>query len=175
MRKLAPLFAAAALAAAGCGGGGSREHAAATGTGATPSPPTSPAAPTETSTSTTAKPAPPRTQRAPATKGNELKVTAVYKCNGRRLRGLSSIGPVSVKPKFVKPGQSFAVIITDPSARVADVSLTGVSTQPIMASAKPVGGRLTATLRVPPGASCGNKLVTVEGDVSAQAYVGVGS
>jgi hypothetical protein len=80
---------------------------------------------------------------------------------------------VRVKPGVVKPGQSFAVTITDPSAKVAIVSLTGVSTNPIQSNATEQGGKLTATLKMPGYATCGNKLLEVEGDLSAEAYVGV--
>jgi hypothetical protein len=102
-----------------------------------------------------------------------LKVGGRYTCGGKPLKTLSAAGPVVVKPKVVKPGQSFAVTITDPSAKVALVSLTGVATKPIQSSAKEQGGRLTATLKMPSYATCGNKLIEVEGDLSAEAYVGV--
>jgi hypothetical protein len=80
---------------------------------------------------------------------------------------------VAVKPKVVKPGQSFAVTITDPSAKVAVVSLAGVAAKPIQSNATEQNGKLTATLRMPGYASCGNKLLEIEGDLSAEAYVGV--
>jgi hypothetical protein len=57
--------------------------------------------------------------------------------------------------------------------KTADVSLTGVASKPILAQGREQGGRLTATLEMPGYASCGNKLLEVEGDVSAEAYVGV--
>ena len=102
-----------------------------------------------------------------------LRVGSAYTCKGQRLKALSAAGPVAVKPKVVKPGESFAVTITDPRAKVALVSLTGVSTKPIQSNASEQGGKLTATLKMPGYASCGNKLIEVEGDLSAEAYVGV--
>jgi hypothetical protein len=53
------------------------------------------------------------------------------------------------------------------------VSLAGASSQPLFVMARRSGGRLTARLRMPSGATCGNKLLSVEGDVSAEAYVAV--
>jgi len=73
----------------------------------------------------------------------------------------------------VKPGQTFAVTVTDPSAKVALVSLAGVAPKPIQSSASEHNGKLSATLKMPSYATCGNKLLEVEGDVSAEAYVGV--
>jgi hypothetical protein len=101
-------------------------------------------------------------------------VGASYKCNGKPLKAINADGPVRLDPAIVKPGQSFAVTITDPSAKVALVNLAGVAPKPIQSNATEQGGKLTATLKMPGYASCGNTLVTVEGDVSAQAYVGVG-
>jgi hypothetical protein len=96
-----------------------------------------------------------------------------YTCKGKPLKELSAGGPVVLKPKVVKPGQSFAVTITDPNAKVALVSLAGVAPKPIQSNAKEQGGKLTAILKMPSYATCGNKLIEVEGDLSAQAYVGV--
>jgi hypothetical protein len=73
----------------------------------------------------------------------------------------------------VKPGQSFTVTVTDRSAKVARVTLTGVAATPITADAAGADGGLAARLRMPGDAACGNKLLEVEGDVSAEAYVGV--
>ena len=98
-----------------------------------------------------------------------------YKCHGRPLKAIKADGPLKLDPSIVKPGQSFSVTITDPRAKVALVNLAGVAPKPIQANATEQSGKLTATLKMPGYASCGNKLVTVEGDVSAQAYVGVGS
>jgi hypothetical protein len=53
------------------------------------------------------------------------------------------------------------------------VQLAGVTDVPIRAPARPIGGRLRATIRMPARADCGNKLITVEGDVAGEAYVGV--
>lgn len=96
-----------------------------------------------------------------------------YTCRGQRLKTLSAAGPAKVQPKVVKPGQPFTVTITDTSAKVALVSLTGVAPKPIQAQAKEQGGKLAATLKMPGYATCGNKLVEIEGDLSAEAYVGV--
>jgi glucose/arabinose dehydrogenase len=145
------------LALAGCGGGGAK-HAS-----------TAPPAETEAVTTHTQKAAEPK-RPTPKPKKNELHTTVTYRCNGERLRAIEATGPVKVEPAFVKPGESFTVTITDPSAKQATVSLTGVANNPIQADAH----NRRATLTVPAGASCGNKLLTVEGDVSAQAYVGVG-
>jgi hypothetical protein len=65
------------------------------------------------------------------------------------------------------------VTITDPSAKVAIVSLAGVAPKPIQQNASEQGGKLTATLKMPGYATCGNKLLEIEGDLSAEAYVGV--
>ena len=102
-----------------------------------------------------------------------LKVGARYTCAGKPLKALSAQGPVVVKPKVVKPGQSFAVTITDPSAKVAIVSLAGVAPKPIQQNASEQSGKLTAMLTMPGYATCGNKLLEIEGDLSAEAYVGV--
>ena len=96
-----------------------------------------------------------------------------YACGGEELRALSSTGPVRLDPRVVRRGQSFTVTITEPAADLAVANLTGVSERPISVEAQPSSGRLRATLRMPADAPCGNKLVTVEGDVSAEAYVGV--
>ena len=68
---------------------------------------------------------------------------------------------------------AFTVTVTDRSVKVADVSLTGVSSTPITAHGVGADDGLAARLRMPRSASCGNKLLEVEGDVSAEAYVGV--
>jgi hypothetical protein len=86
---------------------------------------------------------------------------------------LSASGPVKVDPAVVKPGQSFTVTVTDRSVKVADVSLTGVSTTPIVAHGVAADDGMVARLKMPAGASCGNKLLEIEGDLSAEAYVGV--
>jgi hypothetical protein len=48
-----------------------------------------------------------------------------------------------------------------------------VAAKPIQVQAKEQGGKLAATLKMPGYASCGNKLLEIEGDLSAEAYVGV--
>jgi hypothetical protein len=57
--------------------------------------------------------------------------------------------------------------------KVAVVTLTGVARKPIQVDAHEQQGRLTARLEMPGYAECGNKLLEVEGDLSAEAYVGV--
>lgn len=153
------------LTFAGCGGGGDKRAASTAQT-----PPQTAAVTTTTETQTQSESHERALKPKPRAKKNELRTTVSYKCNGEKLRALGATGPVHVKPKFVKPGQRFTVTITDANVRQATVSLTGVSNDPIQADAT----NRTATLTVPATASCGNKLVTVEGDVSAQAYVGVG-
>jgi hypothetical protein len=159
---------------AGCGGGGKSGTA---GTPATTTPAASqvPTATPPAPTATTGTP-PTHHRRRPQPLEDStlpLKVGARYTCAGKRLKALSAQGPVVVKPTIVKPGQSFAVTITDPSAKVAIVSLAGVAPKPIQQNASERGGRLTATLKMPGYATCGNKLLEIEGDLSAEAYVGV--
>lgn len=89
------------------------------------------------------------------------------------LRALKPQGAVRIEPNPVDAGATFQVVIGDPRAEVAVASLAGVSDEPIRAEARRQGGRLVATLVMPASASCGNKLVTVEGDLAAQAYVAV--
>lgn len=166
------LFIAALLA--GCGGGG---KSGTTGTTATTTPATrhQPAATHESPTATTNTPPTHHRRRPQPLQDSKrpLKVGAHYTCAGKPLKALSAQGPVVVKPKVVKPGQSFAVTVTDPSARVAIVSLAGVAPKPIQQNASEQGGKLTATLKMPGYATCGNKLLEIEGDLSAEAYVGV--
>jgi hypothetical protein len=153
---------------AGCGGG----HKGASGTTTAPPTPSAPKAPTATTnTPPTAERTTPQPLTSPSTQ--PLKVGSGYTCNGKPLKTISAAGPVKVSPRVVKPGQSFAVTITDPSAKVAVVSLAGVAAKPIQSNAKEQGGRLTATLKMPGYATCGNKLLEIEGDLSAEAYVGV--
>ena len=158
---------------AGCGGGSSTQKTTAS---APPSSnPRSPISSAPQPTATTNTP-PPKHRKKPQPLEDSklpLKVGARYTCQGKPLKTLSAPGPVRVKPGVVKPGQSFAVTITDPSAKVAIVSLTGVSTRPIQSNATEQGGKLMATLKMPGYATCGNKLLEVEGDLSAEAYVGV--
>jgi hypothetical protein len=80
---------------------------------------------------------------------------------------------VKVQPEIVKPGQAFTVTVTDKSVKVAVVTLTGVATKPIQVEGHQQDGQVTAKLSMPGYASCGNKLLEVEGDLSAEAYVGV--
>lgn len=159
---------------AGCGGGKSGTTTTAPPVASVPSttPATVPTATTNTpptATRTTPEPVP---DAAPSPT-TPLKVGSSYTCGGKPLKGIESADAVKVKPKVVKPGQSFQVFITDPKVKVATVSLTGVSNVPIQANAKEVAGEMAATLKMPSHAGCGNKLIEVEGDISAEAYVGV--
>jgi hypothetical protein len=158
---------------AGCGGGSSKTTTVGTTVPATTHPPPATSSPEPTATTGIPpkhhrkKPQPLEDSKSP------LKVGGRYTCNGKPLKTLTAAGPVAVKPKVVKPGQSFAVTITDPSAKVAIVSLAGVAPKPIQQNASEQSGKLTATLKMPGYATCGNKLLEVEGDLSAEAYVGV--
>jgi hypothetical protein len=159
---------------AGCGGGHKQSTTSAPRTsnvGSQTSAATVPTATTNTPPTATRTAPEPVPDAAPDTA--PLKVGSSYTCGGKPLKGIESADPVTVKPKFVKPGQSFQVTVTDPKVKVATVSLTGVSNVPIQSNAKDVGGRLAAVLKMPAHASCGNKLIEVEGDISAEAYVGV--
>ena len=159
---------------AGCGGGSSTQTSAA---GGASSPETRhPIPDTQKQPTATTNTPPPKHRKKPQPLEDSkqpLKVGARYTCQGKPLKTLSAPGPVRVKPGVVKPGQSFAVTITDPSVKVALVSLTGVATKPIQSNATEQGGELTATLKMPGYATCGNKLLEIEGDLSAEAYVGV--
>jgi hypothetical protein len=176
LARAAVLPAAAAIALAGCGGGSSGNTATAPSQGTEPA--TTPTTPAQQPTATTGVP-PKHHRKKPQpleTGGSStapLRVTSRYTCNGKPLRAIAADGPVKVRPAIVKPGQTFAVVVTDPSAKVALVSLAGVAPKPIQSNASARSGRLTATLRMPSYATCGNKLLEVEGDVSAEAYVGV--
>jgi hypothetical protein len=157
---------------AGCGGGsGSTNTVATTAPATSPPPPATQPEPTATTgtppTHHRKKPQPLEDSKLP------LKVGARYTCKGKPLKALAAQGPVVVKPKVVKPGQSFAVTITDPTAKEAIVSLAGVAPKPIQSNASEQNGKLTATLKMPRYATCGNKLLEIEGDLSAEAYVGV--
>src|SRR5207302_8811525 len=173
MRRAAAVACVAALAA-GCGGGAGKKRATA--------PPAQEPAPMSVPgtsprpTATTNTPRPKHRTRPQPLGGSStapLSVTSPYRCHGRPLKALSAAGPVDVRPAIVKSGQSFTVTVTDKSAKVAVVSLAGVAPKPIQASATIRGGRLAAPLKMPSYASCGNKLLEVEGDVSAEAYVRV--
>ncbi len=176
--KAAATAALIAAVFAGCGGGGSTKTAASAPATTPPAsalpPPTSAPSPTAT---TNTPPTHHRKKPQPLNTSSSapLHVGASYKCQGKPLKAIKADGPVKLDPSVVKPGQSFTVTITDRSAKVALVNLAGVAPKPIQANATEQGGKLRATLKMPGYASCGNKLVTVEGDVSAQAYVGVGS
>ena len=165
------LLIAAVLAGCGGGGSGTTSTVGATSPATRPPPPATSQSPTATTntppTHHRRRPQPLEDSKLP------LKVGARYTCAGKPLKALSAQGPVVVKPNVVKPGQSFAVTITDPSAKVAIVSLAGVAPKPIQQNASEQGGKLTATLKMPGYATCGNKLLEVEGDLSAEAYVGV--
>lgn len=168
------LFIAAVLA--GCGGGGSTQStpttAAVTGTSDL-RPPTSTVPTATTNTPPTAHRTTPQPTPDAAPSTQPLKVGSSYTCGGKPLRGIESADAVKVKPRVVKPGQSFEVFITNPNVKVAQVSLAGVSTKPIESTATERAGELVATLKMPAGAACGNKLIEIEGDISAEAYVGV--
>lgn len=123
--------------------------------------------PAETSTDTAGGREPSADRTAPEPVGD------VYTCRGEELRTLPSERPVEVEPEVVEPGDGFSVTIAEPSARVAIVSLTGVTTEPIVVRAQPADEGLVAALTMPESADCGNKLLTVEGDVSAEASVAV--
>jgi len=156
-----------ALLAVGCGGGGK-------GSPAQPSTTVAQSAPPVTTTITLSTATTRRVETHSTTAHSSvLKPTSAYTCKGRPLRALSSDGPVKVDPPVVKPGQSFVVLVTDRSAKVAQVTLTGVSATPIVANGVGADGGLAARLKMPAGASCGNKLLEIEGDLSAEAYVGV--
>jgi hypothetical protein len=114
-----------------------------------------------------------RKQRPKASRPPSQPRSKPYRCAAKELRALEPTGPVRIDPNPVDAGARFDVVVIDPSAQVAVVSLAGVSDEPIRADAEKRGVALVATLRMPAGASCGNKLVTVEGDVSVQAYVAV--
>jgi hypothetical protein len=159
---------------AGCGGGSSKTTTSTVGATAPATshlPPATPPSPTATTgtppTHHRRRPQPLEDSKLP------LKVGTRYTCQGKPLKALSAQGPVVVKPSVVKPGQSFAVTITDPSAKVALVSLAGVAPKPIQSNASEQSGKLTATLKMPGYATCGNKLLEIEGDLSAEAYVAV--
>jgi hypothetical protein len=172
---LGPILIAAVIA--GCGGGGGNQTASAPAPAtSTPQAATPPTSPSPTATTNT-PPTKHRTKPQPLEDSGStrpLHVGPAYTCNGKPLKGIQAAGPVKITPAVVKPGQSFAVTVTDPSAKVALVSLAGVAPRPIQSNATEQGGKLTATLKMPGYATCGNKLVEVEGDVSAEAYVGVG-
>jgi hypothetical protein len=106
-------------------------------------------------------------------RSTELKVTGGYTCKGKKLRALSANGPVKVEPPVVKPGQSFTVLVTDRDVKVVQVTLTGVSATPIVANGVGADEGIAARLKMPASATCGNKLLEIEGDLSAEAYVGV--
>jgi hypothetical protein len=171
-----PAIAAALLlaaATAGCGGG---DHQTATGTAPAahePAPVTTPTAPARQPTATTNTPPPKHRKKPQPLSGEPLRVSRPYRCNGKPLKAISAAGPIEVRPAIVKPGQSFTVVVTDPTVKVALVSLAGVAPKPIQAPAITRGGHVAATLEMPGYASCGNKLLEIEGDLSAEAYVGV--
>jgi hypothetical protein len=156
------------LLAAGCGGGG--DGAVSTQRSSTLAQSTPPITTTITLSSATAR----RVETSSTTvRSTALRPTSRYTCNGKALRALSSNGPVKVEPPVVKPGQSFTVLVTDRSAKVAQVTLTGVSATPITANGVAGDDGLAARLKMPANTACGNKLLEIEGDLSAEAYVGV--
>jgi hypothetical protein len=169
-----------AAVSAGCGGGGGQ-----TASSPASSPASVPSAPASTPTVTPTVPTattntPPtvhRTTPQPLTttspSSRPLKVGSSYKCGGKPLKTIDARGPIVVKPAVVKPGQSFTVTITARNVHVAVVSLAGVSLKPIESNAREQNGKLVATLKMPPHAGCGNKLLDIEGDFTAEAFVGV--
>lgn len=118
-------------------------------------------------TATTGEPPGGRRGPPPAERGT------TYRCGSQELSAQPPDGPVRVFPNWVHPGESFTVTILDRDVRTAAVSLAGVSDEPIFVEARRRRGRLRATVPMPAEASCGNKLVTVEGDLSARASIGV--
>ncbi len=159
----------------GCGGGGKGQTASSpasvpstpisTPTATTPTVPTATTNTPPTVHRTTPQPSNPSTQ--------PLKVGSSYKCGGKPLKTIDARGPIVVKPAVVKPGQSFTVTVTAKNVHVAVVSLAGVSLKPIQSNAKPQNGNLVATLKMPAHAGCGNKLLDIEGDITAEAFIGV--
>ena len=152
MRRVALLLAVSALAPLACGGD---DDEAATSAPA-PAPTTA-----ERPTATTGEPPGARRGPPPGTRS--------YTCGGEELSTLPPDGPVTVEPEIVMPGDRFTVRVTAPGTREVLVSLAGASDQPVSASGDASG----VTLTMPAGATCGNKLLTIEGDVSALAYVAV--
>jgi hypothetical protein len=157
-----------ALLAAGCGGGGGGDTTTQRSTTLAQSAP--PITTTITLSSATTKNV---ETRSTTVSSAALKPTGGYTCNGKAMRALSSDGPVKVEPPVVKPGQSFTVLVTDRGVKVAQVTLTGVSATPITANGVGADEGLAAHMKMPRSAGCGNKLLEIEGDVSAEAYVGV--
>ena len=176
-RALVPIAAATAALITGCGGGNSgTQTSAAEQSNPTPSTTAPPRTiPNPPATTDQPRPNPNKKVKQPGKSSSQepLKVTHSYTCNGKPLKALSAGGPVKVDPEIVKPGQAFTVTVTDKSVKVAVVTLTGVASKPIQVEGRPQDGRITARLSMPGYASCGNKLLEVEGDLSAEAYVGV--
>jgi hypothetical protein len=102
-----------------------------------------------------------------------LRAGSTYQCGGSALKTIDARGPIKVQPPVVQPGHTFAVTITAKNVHTVVVSLAGVSLKPIEATAKPDHGNLTATIKMPAGAGCGNKLLDIEGDLTAEAFIGV--
>ncbi|HEY1596306.1 MAG TPA: hypothetical protein VGF74_12980 [Thermoleophilaceae bacterium] len=180
MRPLTATAVAVLIAAisAGCGGG---SHSNTNTSAAQPPtsdlrPPTSQPQTAPTATTNT-PPKKHRTKPQPLEPANSstqpLTAGSTYKCGGGTLKTIDAHGPIVVKPAVVKPGETFTVTITAKNAHVAVVSLAGVSDKPIQANAKPEGGNLVATIHMPPKAGCGNKLLDIEGDLTAEAFIGV--
>jgi hypothetical protein len=178
MRPLTATAVAVLIAAvsAGCGGGSHSN----TNTGPATAAPTSALPPPTSSVPTATTNTPPKKHRTkpqpvePANSSTQpLTAGSTYKCGGGTLKTIDAHGPIVVKPAVVKPGETFTVTITAKNAHVAVVSLAGVSDKPIQANAKPQGGNLVATIHMPPKAGCGNKLLDIEGDLTAEAFIGV--
>lgn len=151
MRRAVLLLALLALAPLGCGDDDEESPATAPTTTTSAAPPTA----------TTGEPPGARRGPPPGTRS--------YTCGGEELSTLPPDGPVTVEPEIVMPGERFTVGVTEPGAREILVSLAGASDQPVSASGDASG----VTLTMPEGATCGNKLLTIEGDASALAYVAV--
>lgn len=153
--------------------GGSKKQASAPAQPATTTASVSTTSTTETSSARTTKAERTSTQGGPSSSSAPLRVTAPYTCRGKPLRAIATDGPVKVEPAIVKPGQTFKVTVTDPGVKMAQVTLTGVSSRPIIANGVLRTGVTQALIRMPTYAGCGNKLLEIEGDLSAEAYVGV--
>jgi hypothetical protein len=168
VRRTATVAISAALLAAGCGGGGGGPSSTQQSTTVAQS------APRITTTITLSSAETKRVEtHSNSARSTELKATAGYTCGGKKLRALSANGPVKVEPPVVKPGQSFTVLVTDRHVKVVQVTLTGVSATPIVANGVGADDGIAARLKMPASATCGNKLLEIEGDLSAEAYVGV--
>jgi hypothetical protein len=159
---------------AGCGGGGDSTQTAAPPTRTAAPPISTPQSPTRTTPTATTNTPPTVHRTTPQPSSTQpLTVGSTYKCGGSTLKTIDAHGPVVVQPKVVKPGQTFTVTITAKNVHVAVVSLPGITRVPLQVNAKPQNGKLVATLKMPERAGCGNKLLEIEGDITAEAFIGV--